>query len=30
LKNAWGHASAIRLRDAFDWWKRKHDLAELK
>jgi len=30
LKTAYGHACTIRLRDAFDWWKRRHDLVELK
>lgn len=30
LKAAYGHAATIRLRDAFDWWKRRHDLAEEK
>mmetsp|Transcript_2435 Transcript_2435/g.3723 ORF Transcript_2435/g.3723 Transcript_2435/m.3723 type:complete len:196 (-) Transcript_2435:713-1300(-) len=29
LRTAFGKASTFRLRDAFDYWKRKHNLAEL-
>jgi len=30
LKTLYGKFSAIRMRDAFTWWKKRHELAELK